>query len=80
MPIRAAANGPYPASVYSTPTDVEIVNMLVELLSYLLLYPAHDEKSKKMRDHIKGLVQERRNSSALAMELRLSCINSSISS
>ena len=26
-----------------------------------------------------GLVQERRNSSALAMELRLSCINTSIS-
>ena len=27
--------------------------------------------------HIDGLVQERRNSSALAMELRLSCINPS---
>ena len=26
-------------------------------------------------DEIDGLVQERRNSSALAMELRLSCIN-----
>ena len=30
--------------------------------------------------HIDGLVQERRNSSALAMELRLSSINPSISS
>ena len=28
-----------------------------------------------MRDHIDGLVQERRNSSALAMELRISCTN-----
>ena len=28
--------------------------------------------------HIDGLVQERRNSSALAMELRLSCTNPSI--
>ena len=28
--------------------------------------------------HIDGLVQERRNSSALAMELRLSCTNQSI--
>ena len=28
--------------------------------------------------HIDGLVQERRNSSALAMELRLSCTDSSI--
>ena len=28
--------------------------------------------------HIDGLVQERRNSSALAMELRLSCTNLSI--
>ena len=30
--------------------------------------------------HIDGLVQERHNSSALAMELCLSCINPSISS
>ena len=29
--------------------------------------------------HFQGLAQERRNSSALAMELRLSCTNSSIS-
>ena len=29
-------------------------------------------------EHIDGLMQERRNSSALAMELRLSCINPSI--
>ena len=29
-------------------------------------------------DDINGLVQERRNSSALAIELRLSCINPSI--
>ena len=29
-------------------------------------------------DNIDGLVQERRNSSALAMELRLSCTNPSI--
>ena len=28
--------------------------------------------------HIDGLVQERRNSSALAMELRLSCTNPSV--
>ena len=28
--------------------------------------------------HIDGLVQERRNSSVLAMELRISCINPSI--
>ena len=32
----------------------------------------------KFRPHIDGLVQERRNSSALAMELRLSCTNTSI--
>ena len=30
--------------------------------------------------YLDGLVQERRNSSALAMELRLSCINPSIPS
>ena len=29
-------------------------------------------------DNIDGLVQERRNSSALAMELHVSCINTSI--
>ena len=28
--------------------------------------------------HVDGLVQERRNSSALAMEFRLSCINPSM--
>ena len=28
-----------------------------------------------MLGHVDGLVQERRNSSAVAMELRLSCIN-----
>ena len=33
----------------------------------------------KQQQHIDGLVQERRNSSALAMELHLSCINPSIS-
>ena len=31
-----------------------------------------------MEEYIDGLVQERRNSSALAMELRLSCTNPSI--
>ena len=31
-----------------------------------------------LNHHIDGLVQERRNSSALAMELRLSCTNPSI--
>ena len=34
----------------------------------------------KVNMHIDGLVQERRKSSALAMELRLSCINPLISS
>ena len=37
-------------------------------------------ESKLYIPHIDGLVQERRNSSALAMELCLSCINSSICS
>ena len=32
-------------------------------------------KSKYGQQQIDGLVQERRNSSALAMELRLSCTN-----
>ena len=32
-----------------------------------------------LKDHFGGVVQERHNSSALAMELRLSCTNSSIS-
>ena len=33
---------------------------------------------QEMDYHIDGLMQERRNSSALAMELRLSCSNPSI--
>ena len=36
--------------------------------------------SQIWREHIVGLVQKRRNSSALAMELRLSCTNPSIES
>ena len=39
---------------------------------------AHWGISDKDQYHIDGLVQERRNSSALAMELRLSCTNPSI--
>ena len=35
--------------------------------------------SSSMKEDFNGLVQERRNSSALAMELRLSCTNPSIS-
>ena len=31
-----------------------------------------------LRSHFNGLVQERRNSSAIALELHLSCINPSI--
>ena len=37
-------------------------------------YPPFINKMR-MEDNIDGLVQERRNSSALAMELRLSCTN-----
>ena len=36
------------------------------------------EQTVSLTLHIDGLVQERRNSSALAMELRLSCTNPSI--
>ena len=38
---------------------------------YFMFYESHSK-------HIDGLVQERRNSSALAMELRLACTNPSI--
>ena len=40
---------------------------------------ASEVSLKDMSKHIDGLVQERRNSNVLAMELRLSCINPSIS-
>ena len=39
----------------------------------IAMYDRYDQP-----DHTNGLVQERRNSSALAMELRLSCTNPSI--
>ena len=35
-------------------------------------------ETRMIEDHVDGLVQERRNSSALAMELRLSCTSPSI--
>ena len=37
-----------------------------------------EEESTHLRLHTDGLVQERLNSSALAMELRLSCTNPSV--
>ena len=43
------------------------------MVSLLMLY-----SSLSLNDLIDGFVQERRNSSALAMELRLSCTNPSI--
>ena len=36
------------------------------------------KKKYKIQLHVDGLVQERRNSSALAMELRLSCLDPSM--
>ena len=39
-----------------------------------------DSQTEQVIHYIDGLVQKRRNSSALTMELRLSCINPSISS
>ena len=39
---------------------------------------SYQYKKSYCEDHIDGLVQERRNSSALTMELRLSCTNPSI--
>ena len=58
--------------------------------SYVFLNPplfyVHDEVRDACctytvkNNHVNGLIQERQNSSALAMKLRLSCINPSISS
>ena len=43
-----------------------------------LLYSELNPEQNIWRDDLDELVQERRNSSALAMELRLSCTNPSI--
>ena len=50
--------------------DINSVDHVMWELHYISLLNTHKE--------IDGLVQERRNSSALAKELRLSCINPSI--
>ena len=52
-----------------------IVNMYVQ--NFIIIISVQPVP-KDLIDDIDGLVQERRNSSALAMELRLSCINPSI--
>ena len=44
----------------------------------LLRLTTHSSLAMHSLDHFNGLVQERSNSSALALELRLSCINPSI--
>ena len=46
--------------------------------SKVFIYQDGDSGTSFMVDHIDGLVQERRKSNALAMELRLSCNNPSI--
>ena len=43
-----------------------------------MINPDYNMTKQFCVEHTDGLVQERRNSSALAMELRLSCINPSI--
>ena len=63
-------------SRYQIYTDV-IIYPCPSLLSYV--YWDEGYLDETWWDHIDGLVQERRNSSALAMELRLSCTNPSIS-
>ena len=49
------------------------------LVPYLLSQVTATHGSGTCRSHIDGLVQERRNSTANALELRLSCTNPSIS-
>ena len=49
-----------------------VVSDVVEQLA-----PNQADLTMRRSGQIDGLVQERRNSSALAMELRLSCINPS---
>ena len=50
--------------------------MVVFTIRYI--WKHFDPNAQVDATHIDGLVQERRNSSALAMELRLSCTNPSI--
>ena len=52
-----------------------IVNMYVQ--NFVIIISVQPVP-KDLIDDIDGLVRDRRNSSALAMELRLSCINPSI--
>ena len=48
------------------------------MIKFRLMLIAMDRVGRSALDHIDGLLQERRNSIALAMELRLSCTNPSI--
>ena len=52
---------------------------LEDLQGHMVIHAQKHYWETATGDHVDGLVQERRNSSALALELRLSCINQSIS-
>ena len=54
------------------------INLCPWLMYSLLRLTTHSSLAMHSLDHFNGLVQERGNSSALALELRLSCINPSI--
>ena len=51
---------------------------MLKLIEKLLIYNTMLDGNVKTCPSIDGFVQERRNSSVLAMELRLSCTNQSI--
>ena len=55
-----------------------ISNMAADSLASLVAKPSAGTLKTIYRFHVDGLVKERCNSSALAMELRFSCTNPSI--
>ena len=60
------------------PIELAIINLELDYVHTCLALPATRTASGIDRDNGDGLIQERPNSSASAMELRLSCTNPSI--
>ena len=61
-----------------TDTSVVAANVQLDLTELVITATVTADTVRTDRGHYDGLVQERRNSSASAMELRLSCIKPSI--
>ena len=72
-PIKCAHNFPF---IYFIQVLLAVLSAFIWEVTKLAIFRRdHTPDPNNLKEYIDGLMQERRNSSALAMELRLSCTN-----